>query len=131
MHTFGMLRGLVQMRVLLVEDEEPIRSIIAEELREAGYEVVEASDGDEAMALLEPPADAFRMLITDIHMPGREDGIGVATAFRRSHPDQPLIFTTGRPEALDRIGTLGSHEALLLKPYRPRQLIAAMKRLTV
>jgi DNA-binding response OmpR family regulator len=117
------------MSVLLVEDEEPIRSIIAEELRGAGFTVIEAEDGDQAISLISAHSGEYRILVTDIHMPGREDGIGVAAAFRKTNPDKPLIFTTGRPEALERVGALSAKEMLLLKPYRPRQLIAAMNRL--
>ena len=63
-------------RVLVVEDEELIRLILAEVLADEGYQVVEAGTGDEAVRLIDGP-DGFHAVITDIHMPGTRDGIAV------------------------------------------------------
>ena len=111
-------------RILLVEDEVLIRLTLTETLEEAGYAVVAAASGDEACTLIQ---DCFDVLLTDIHMPGDADGIAVARRFRAQHPIAPIVFMTGRPDVLARIGRLRSTEALLRKPFRPRQILDALQ----
>ena len=115
--------------VLLVEDEGLIRSTLAETLEDAGYTVVEAETGDEAYSLLDN--DGFDVLLTDIQMPGQLDGIDVARRFHERHPNRPVVFMTGRPDMLSRVGSLTSLETLLRKPFRSAQMLTAIKRLLV
>ena len=117
------------MCILLVEDEVLIRLIVAEELTESGFEVREAEDGDHAAALIEAQADAFELLVTDIHMPGRLDGIEVARLLRERRPDVPVIYVTGRPGVLNGLGHLGNRAVLLAKPFAPSELLAVVQRL--
>jgi CheY-like chemotaxis protein len=83
------------MRVLLVEDEYLIRLWLADCLREAGFDVTEAENGDRALALLDI-AEGFDLLITDLHMPGRADGNAVAAGAKLRYPGLPVIYATGR-----------------------------------
>ena len=115
--------------VLLVEDEGLIRSTLAETLEDAGYTVVEAETGDEAYTLLDQ--DEFDVLLTDIQMPGQLDGIDVARRFHERHPTRPVVFMTGRPDMLSRVGSLSSLEALLRKPFRSAQMLTALRRMLV
>jgi CheY-like chemotaxis protein len=101
------------MGVLLVEDESLIRTIMSEELADAGFDVTSAETGDEALTLLSGLASGFHVLVTDIHMPGQTDGISLARIVRERYPSVPIIYTTGRPDALDRAG-------LPAAPCRPR-----------
>ena len=112
-------------RILLVEDEGLIRVTLAETLEEAGYDVVEAATGDEACTLIRG-INGFDVLLTDIQMPGTADGIDVAQHFHAHHPHAPVVFMTGRPDMLARIGQLAKGEALLRKPFRPRQMLDAL-----
>ncbi len=112
-------------RILLVEDEGLIRVTLAETLEEAGYQVVEAATGDEACGLI-GGLNGFDVLLTDIQMPGSADGIAVAQHFHAQHPNAPIVFMTGRPDMLSRIGRLTPSEALLRKPFRPRQMLDAL-----
>ena len=112
-------------RILLVEDENLIRITLAEMLEEAGYDVVEAATGDEACLLIHD-VGSFDVLLTDIQMPGTADGIDVAQHFQAHHPHAPVVFMTGRPDMLARIGQLTNTEALLRKPFRPRQMLEAL-----
>ncbi|MFN7023937.1 MAG: response regulator [Pseudorhizobium sp.] len=64
-------------RVLLVEDEVLIRMDIAETLRDNGWEVIEASTADDAIEVLQRDVN-FRLLLTDVHMPGTKDGLHLA-----------------------------------------------------
>lgn len=117
------------MCILVVEDEFLIRLIVAEELIKNGFVVCEAENGDQASALIEARPDAFTLLVTDIHMPGRLDGIEVARLLRERHPDIPVIYTTGRPDVIEALGPLGKREVLMPKPFAPSDLLAVVRRL--
>jgi CheY-like chemotaxis protein len=115
------------MCVLLVEDESLIRAIMSEELVDAGFDVTSVETGDEALALLSEPEQGFRVLVTDIHMPGQTDGISLARIMRQRFPTVPIIYTTGRPDALDRAALPGGRVSTLVKPYKPSRLIEAVR----
>ncbi|MCA9611654.1 MAG: response regulator, partial [Myxococcales bacterium] len=92
-------------RVLLVDDEAAVRRGLAEPLRRAGLEVVEASDGAEALDTFAP--DDFDVLVSDVHMP-ELDGVALAEAVRRRAPEFPVLFVSGFSETsvdeiLDRV----------------------------
>jgi DNA-binding response OmpR family regulator len=114
------------MCVLLVEDEWLIRTIMAEELVEAGFDVRSYETGDDAMNELGSREPGFDVLVTDIHMPGQTDGIALAHAVRDRFPSVPIIYTTGRPDALERARLSGGHVLTLVKPYKPSRLIEAI-----
>ena len=116
--------------VLLVEDEGLIRLTLAETLEEAGYTVVLAKSGDEACQLLDT-LDEVDVLLTDIQMPGAADGIDVARSFTARHPNSPVVFMTGRPDMMARVGKLSDTEVLLRKPFGSRQMLSALESLLV
>ncbi len=112
-------------RILLVEDEGLVRLTLAETLEDAGYLVTEAINGEEAELLI-GGAHGFDVLLTDIQMPGLADGIAVARRFHQRHPNSPVVFMTGRPDVLSRMGQLSEGEALLRKPFRAGEMLAAL-----
>lgn len=113
-------------RLLLVEDEFLIRLTLAETLQDAGYEVMEAEDADEALAHL--AAGPVDLLLTDIQLPGPADGNELVRRVRATHPELPVIFMTGRPEpGGTRPG--GARELTIAKPYLPSEVCAAVARL--
>jgi len=115
-----------QTHVLFVEDEDLIRLIVAETLIEAGIKVTEAGNGETAFSLLQERCD-FDLLVTDVHMPGRFSGIDVALHMRSRRPEVPIVFVTGRPDALHAFGPFGLHDRCILKPYRPTDVLAAVR----
>jgi CheY-like chemotaxis protein len=115
-------------RILLAEDEFLIRMVLAEELTAAGHDVVEADSGDDAV-LASESGKRFDLLLTDIHMPGSLNGIALAALLRERQPDIPVIYVTGRPEALSERGTFDAIEALVRKPYSPSEVVAVVNRL--
>lgn len=117
------------MCILIVEDEDLIRLILAEEFTSAGFEVCEAADGDAAAVLIRDPPTAFSLLVTDIHMPGSMAGTDVARLLHQHNPDVPVIYITGRPDALNAMGKLGRQEAILPKPFVPSALLRLAQRL--
>ena len=116
--------------ILLVEDEGLIRTTIAETLEDAGYVVVSVATGDAACTLMND-SNGFDVLLTDIQMPGKADGIDVARSFHERHPDGPVVFMTGRPEMLMRMGTLSCREKLLRKPFGSAQMLHAIESLLI
>ena len=100
--------------VLIVEDEYLIRSNAAQMIDEAGYEVVEAGDADEAIAILEARPD-IHVVFTDIQMPGSMDGLKLAHFVRGRWPPIKLIATSGHHKFQD--GDLPEGGLFLPKPY--------------
>jgi PAS domain S-box-containing protein len=83
----------VGARVLLVDDEEVLREVLAEQLAQAGYSVLVAGNGAEAIALLEA-GEVVDALVTDLSMPGM-DGLAVIRAARQIQPGLPAVLLTG------------------------------------
>jgi DNA-binding response OmpR family regulator len=110
------------VRILVVEDDPLIREIVVEALRDEGFDVIQASDGEEALAWCRQRlAD---VLITDIRLPGRIDGWQIAERCREHDPSLPVIYATGFSpvEAHPVPGSL-----TLSKPYHPERVVQAVK----
>jgi len=90
-----------QHTVLVVEDEWLLRMELVDELVTAGWQIREASSGDEALLLLEQEP-AIDFLITDIRLPGRVDGWGVAERFRELHPGGGVVYVSANPDLAHR-----------------------------
>ena len=117
------------MCILLVEDEWLIRTMFAEELMQSGFAVREAENGDQAFALIMADPAPYTLLVTDIHMPGSLDGIGVARLLRARRPDLPVIYATGRPDMLNTLQPLDAKQILLSKPFALSTLLTAVRQL--
>ena len=115
------------MCVLLVEDEPLISTIMTECLTDAGYDVIQATDGDQAFRLIAEPPLSFTVLVTDVHLSGGPNGLAVAGHVRRLFPHLPVIVATGRPDALNDVSLEQLNYCLLRKPYRPSELIGAIE----
>jgi CheY-like chemotaxis protein len=113
------------LRILIVEDEFLIRLTLSEVLADEGYDVLEAETGDEAATLLEQNSD-IAVLLTDMQLPGQLDGRALVARARERSPALPVIFMTGRPDAL---GSSGGPEMFVSKPYLPSEICAAVKRM--
>jgi CheY-like chemotaxis protein len=118
--------GGARVTVLIVEDEVLIRMLLSEALRSAGFEVIEAADADEALAVLHtsPCPDT---LITDVKMPGRMDGLGLAEVVRRTRPQLKVIVTSGHAAADAAIEVA---DAFVRKPYDLGSLVGQVRALT-
>ena len=116
------------LRVLVVEDEPLIREMMVEVLKDAGYEVDQATDSAEAVTLLE--SDGYRLLVTDIHMPGELDGFQIAERAQQYHPALPVVFVTGRPDVMSELTLKGARGVVLPKPFDFGRLVATVQQLT-
>ncbi len=116
--------------VLLAEDEMLIRLVAAEYLRDEGFEVVEAWDGDEAARLLDGPG-RFDVLFTDVRMPGLLDGVDVAVHARRRYPTIPVLVVSGyAAHLISRLGVLQPAAVFIVKPYSMAEVVEALNHLT-
>jgi len=116
---------MTQGHVLFLEDEEFIRIIVVELLVEAGFQVTEAADGERALGLLDEHHE-FDVLLADVQMPGRYDGVDVARHVRSHWPQIPVVFVTARPDSLHAFGASGPRDRCIKKPYRPTDVLAAL-----
>ena len=108
-------------RILVVEDEVLIRCLISDELRDAGFVVVEAQNADEASSYLASGA-TVDLIFSDVHMPGAMDGLDLARRIRNERPLLPIILTSGRMNRPDIGGTI-----LLPKPYELHRVVALVR----
>jgi CheY-like chemotaxis protein len=109
--------------VLLVEDEALVREMIAEELREAGLNVIEAEDGDLAADLI-AAHDDIDLLFTDVKLPGRTDGWEVARRARQRFASLPVVYASGH--AISRAAEV-PNAIFFNKPYKPSAVVQVIK----
>lgn len=103
--------------VLIIDDEETVRSLVAEVLGDAGYNVIEAPDGPSGLDLLRSDR-RIDLLISDVGLPGGMNGRQVADAARVSRPDLKVLFITGYAEnAAVGNGLLAPGMEVLTKPF--------------
>ncbi|HET9134878.1 MAG TPA: ATP-binding protein [Gemmatimonadales bacterium] len=117
--TVPMRRG--SERILLVEDEAPVRDVTRRILERLGYDVEVAADAEQARRVLSL-SGVPDLLLTDVIMPG-ESGVHLAQAMRARHRDLPVLFISGYTgDELARQGLLDERAALLQKPFTPAEL---------
>ena len=113
-------------RILIVEDEFLIRMTLGEALADEGYDVIEASNAREGLEHLN--AGGIGLMMTDVQLPGGMNGIELARRAREMAPDLPIIYVSGRPDALDGVART-ARDLFIAKPYLPSDITAAVKRL--
>ncbi|MCC7186492.1 MAG: response regulator [Acidobacteria bacterium] len=113
-------------RILVVDDEQAVRDLLAKTLTMADYDVDSAPDGASAIDRLR--AVEYDLLITDLKMPGM-DGLSVIREARRSAPDLPVIIITGYSTEASAIEAINLGVAgYLTKPFRLPRILAATAR---
>ena len=117
-------------RVFIIDDDEHVRETVGLVLRQAGYEVLEAVDGEEAIAVIEsyPTSFSIQVIICDIHLP-TVSGYDLISFIREKLPTVPVIVLTGYSDvqgaaALFKQGVVD----YLIKPGRAETLLDAVKR---
>jgi CheY-like chemotaxis protein len=111
-------------RLLVAEDDIFIRAMIAEFLRDVGFDVTEVASADEAVAVFESGAE-IDLLFSDVRMPGSMDGRELAERVKDKWPATHVILTSGYSSALLEVqGKI--HDHVLPKPYRPLSVLAAI-----
>jgi CheY-like chemotaxis protein len=113
-------------RILLVDDDEVVRSTLSELLDSEGFEVTTAGSVSDALKLIS--ANVYDVLLSDLHMPGAGDGLTVVSAMRHANPKAVTMLLTGFPE-MDAAAQaiLLQADQILLKPTDIRALVQAIK----
>lgn len=116
--------GRSRQCILVVEDELLIRFMLSDELRECGYQVIEACDATEALEILD--SSAPDLIISDVRMPGPIDGLDMLARVKERLPELPVIIVSAHlhPERAMIDGAI----EFVAKPYRFEQVLDAVKR---
>jgi CheY-like chemotaxis protein len=112
--------------VLVVEDVVLVRMLLADYLRKSGYHVLEASDGEEAIRLIQRLL--VQVVVSDIHMPGATtDGLALARWIREHRPDLKVILASGVFSTLDPADAECCEGSLLQKPFKVEELTQRLR----
>src|ERR1700741_2822281 len=114
-------------RILVVDDEDPIREIVASMLGTAGYACKQAGSGMEALAVLTSGED-FDLMLSDLMM-ANLDGIGLLERTKERFPDMPVVMVTAVHDISIALGAIrnGAYD-YLLKPFEREQLLNTVRR---
>jgi CheY-like chemotaxis protein len=112
--------------VLIVEDEVLVRIGTRETIETAGFEVVEAGNADEAIAIL-AARDDIHLIFTDVHMPGSMDGLKLAHFVRNRWPPVKIIAASGQARITE--GDLPEGGRFLHKPYTAAEITTTLREL--
>ncbi|MEN3277585.1 MAG: hypothetical protein V7631_3375 [Massilia sp.] len=113
-----------QARILVVEDNEDVRELAETVLDAAGYAVVSAPSGEQALALLDG-GNEVDLVFTDVMMPGGMNGLQLADQVRQRRPDTPILITSGYMDELPM--ARAQPLDILNKPYRQEELLARVR----
>jgi CheY-like chemotaxis protein len=108
--------------ILVVEDETPLRKLISQILKGAGHTVLEAANGDEALAVSVGHGGAINLLLTDVIMPGM-NGPELVAKLRGRRPAMAIVFMSGYDNELIDKKSLETTAGFLPKPFTPRALL--------
>ncbi len=115
----------MRRRVLVIEDDNAIRRGVTDALAVAGYDALEAADGDSGLAL--GSAQALDLVLLDLLLPGR-GGMEVLAELRRLRPALPVIILTARGAEQDRVaGLRAGADDYVVKPFSARELLARVE----
>jgi two-component system cell cycle sensor histidine kinase/response regulator CckA len=113
--------------VLVVEDQDEVRSFVVKALTEHGYRVLQAAEGNQALMLAERHPGAIDVLLTDVVLPGM-NGRELADRFRIGRPDTKVIYTSGYTQDLiAHRGVLHDDISYIPKPYTADQIAAKVR----
>jgi signal transduction histidine kinase/CheY-like chemotaxis protein/multisubunit Na+/H+ antiporter MnhG subunit len=118
----------VSARILLVEDDREVENVAAELLHDIGCQVVQAHDGESALAVLERDPE-IELVISDIAMPGGMSGLQLARIVRERHPSVPILLATGYSQYAAQVVNEGF--TLIEKPYHTNALAAVIRKTTI
>jgi len=113
-------------RVLVVDDHDPTRQTITRMLEAGGFEVVQASSGNEALACLSRESDDIDMVLSDVTMPGMT-GIDLSYQIRELYPSMPVAIVSGDVSELERSIIGRADVPFIKKPFHAESLYSAVR----
>ncbi len=118
------IKGYSMKKVLIMEDELNIRSFVVINLKRAGYDVIEAGDGQQALDAISANPDVG-VAILDIMVPGNMDGFEVCRRIRATNKQMGIIMLTARTQEMDKVtGLMTGADDYVTKPFSPAELTA-------
>jgi CheY-like chemotaxis protein len=113
--------------ILIVEDDEQVRAVIAEMLLSEGFKVMAAANASDALDILRDTAQPIHLLLTDIAMPERLNGFGLAQRAKQLRPDLPVVYASAyfSDAPWQELG-LG-YGPMLVKPFKSQELIGTIR----
>ena len=121
---WGTAPGMAVTRIVVAEDDAPIRELLVHHLRRDGFRCDEAPDGPAALRLARSGAD---VLILDLGLPV-VDGFEIVRTLRREGRDLPIVVLTARSDEIDRVvGLEIGADDYVTKPFSPREVVARVK----
>jgi len=117
--------------IMIVDDSTSLRQVVGIALRSAGYDVVEACDGKDALAKL--TGQKVHLIVSDVNMPNM-DGISLVRAIKQTsaYKFTPIVMlTTETTDEKKRAGQEAGAKAWVVKPFRPEQLLAVAQKLVL
>jgi two-component system, cell cycle sensor histidine kinase and response regulator CckA len=126
-HGIGVAAERGHETILVVEDEKSVRSFTVAALKRYGYHVIEASSGDEAMAVAEQHSGRIQLLLTDVIMPGM-NGKVLSERLRELYPTLKVLLISGyTADAFADRGVIDPGDVLLFKPFAPEELAVKVR----
>ncbi len=112
--------------ILVVDDEDPIRTLLSAILRKDGYRVITAANGVEASAIVTPNASLLQLVITDLSMP-EMGGVALAEAIRKINPLVKILFISGAAADANASENLPASASAIVKPFTPTELLTRVR----
>ena len=121
--------AVVDATVLVADDDEGVRTLVTILLRRAGYQVVQAANGREALDTVRDRGNEIDTVLLDVLMP-EMDGHDTLPAVRGVEPKMPVIFISGfdQNEVADHLTGAEAHTSFLPKPFENAELLAEVRR---
>jgi DNA-binding response OmpR family regulator len=116
-------------RILVVDHDILVRTVVAAYLRECGYEVVECGKGEEAVEVLQSDM-RIDVVFAEVTLAGTLDGFGLAQWVRRQRPSVKVVLTAGSERTASSAGELCEQGPILAKPYDHAELARRIRSLT-
>ncbi len=110
--------------ILVVEDEMLVQIMVSDSLRDAGFDVIEAFNADEAICILQSGI-TIDLMLSDVRMPGSMDGLGLLEYSLKMYPTLPVILTSGHLLPTDALANGARH--FLGKPYSFDHAVAVIE----
>lgn len=115
--------------VLLIEDDHGVRNILREMLERSGYSVMEASDGEEGVAVYRNHGEGIHLIISDVMMP-KKNGRQVYDEIKELNRDAKVLFMSGyAADILDNSMVTKNGHNFIAKPMRPQELLGKIRQI--
>ncbi len=114
--------------ILVIDDQESMRSIISQMLKNKGFQVSTANDGEEGLNLFNQNPGSFSLVLADVNMP-KIDGFEFLKKVKSSHPQTPVILLTGVNEDIaEYVGKEYKADGVIKKPFKVEETLAEIQK---